>query len=213
MVRFCKELVSAWSEFESWGHPIEVGHSFMQVCLARSAASDSTTAATPRIACRCWRRWSAFPHSTSRCTTPTECCTTCDVYDTYNRDWMNRDLVVVPGAGRRTRTSISADCIRKISSRSRRPTRLPAWHLVGGLDPLDDSDAPTASTSTIGLPVALGDWIDRDGLFCLKIKLRGNDAAWDYERIVRVGQIALREGVQALVGRLQLHRHRAGIRE
>jgi hypothetical protein len=32
-------------------------------------------------------------------------------------------------------------------------------------------------------------------LFCLKIKLRGNDAAWDFERIVRVGRIALQRGV------------------
>ena len=37
--------------------------------------------------------------------------------------------------------------------------------------------------------------IRRDGLKCLKIKLRGNDAAWDYERIARVGGIAVEEGV------------------
>ena len=29
---------------------------------------------------------------------------------------------------------------------------------------------------------------------CLKIKLRGNDANWDYERLVRVGTIAIEEG-------------------
>ena len=48
------------------------------------------------------------------------------------------------------------------------------------------------------LPVLLGDWIERDGLFCLKIKLRGNDAAWDYNRIVHVGRIALERGVRFL---------------
>ncbi len=44
----------------------------------------------------------------------------------------------------------------------------------------------------------LGDWIERDGLCCLKIKLRGNDVDWDYQRIVRVGNIALERGVQHL---------------
>ena len=38
-----------------------------------------------------------------------------------------------------------------------------------------------------GYPVLLADWIRRDGLKCLKVKLRGNDAAWDYERLVQVG--------------------------
>jgi L-alanine-DL-glutamate epimerase-like enolase superfamily enzyme len=46
-----------------------------------------------------------------------------------------------------------------------------------------------------GYPVLLGDWIQRDGLKCLKVKLRGNDSAWDYERLVKVGQIAREKGV------------------
>jgi len=47
-------------------------------------------------------------------------------------------------------------------------------------------------------PVLLGDWIRRDGLKCLKIKLRGTDAAWDYERMVRVARIGLPLGVRWL---------------
>src|SRR5207247_5249917 len=42
------------------------------------------------------------------------------------------------------------------------------------------------------------DWIDRDGLKCLKIKLRGNDAGWDYERVVKVGLIAREKGIACL---------------
>jgi L-alanine-DL-glutamate epimerase-like enolase superfamily enzyme len=67
------------------------------------------------------------------------------------------------------------------------------WHLVGGLDPLDESEL-TGNEPDDGYPVLLRDWIRTDGLRCLKIKLRGNDAAWDYERVVRVGQIAIKEG-------------------
>jgi L-alanine-DL-glutamate epimerase-like enolase superfamily enzyme len=74
---------------------------------------------------------------------------------------------------------------------------LPAWHLVGGLDPLDENESNGTHVAD-DLPVVLSDWIRRDGLFCLKIKLRGNDADWDYDRIVRVGKISLSRGVRHL---------------
>src|SRR5439155_9780975 len=38
----------------------------------------------------------------------------------------------------------------------------------------------------------------RDGLKCLKVKLRGNDADWDFHRLLRVGSIALDEGAEWL---------------
>jgi hypothetical protein len=69
--------------------------------------------------------------------------------------------------------------------------------LVGGLDPLEAGDL-TGQEPDDGYPVLLGDWIDRDGLTCLKVKLRGNDAAWDFQRLVRVGRIALTKGAQWL---------------
>ena len=34
------------------------------------------------------------------------------------------------------------------------------------------------------------EWIENDGLNCLKIKLRGNDQEWDYQRLVKIGGIA-----------------------
>jgi L-alanine-DL-glutamate epimerase-like enolase superfamily enzyme len=71
--------------------------------------------------------------------------------------------------------------------------RLPVWHLVGGLDPLEPSDL-TGTEPDDGYPVLLRDWIRADGLQCLKVKLRGNDAAWDYDRLLRVGAISLEEG-------------------
>ena len=48
---------------------------------------------------------------------------------------------------------------------------------------------------TMGFPVTLDEWIERDGLTFLKIKLRGDDAEWDLERIVQVGKRALAKGV------------------
>ncbi|MEM9827359.1 MAG: mandelate racemase/muconate lactonizing enzyme family protein [Planctomycetota bacterium] len=73
---------------------------------------------------------------------------------------------------------------------SPQPTRMPVWHLVGGLDPLDSSDAASLDAPEDDYPFTLEQWMRRDGLTHLKIKLRGTDTDWDYERILRVAEIA-----------------------
>ena len=50
-------------------------------------------------------------------------------------------------------------------------------------------------TNTEELVAEVRRWIARDGLTCLKVKLRGNDAAWDFQRLMRVGRIGAEEGV------------------
>ncbi|MBN9522809.1 mandelate racemase/muconate lactonizing enzyme family protein [bacterium] len=66
--------------------------------------------------------------------------------------------------------------------------RMPLYHLVGALDPLTPADvkAPVGD----GLPETLGEWIRRDGLTHLKVKLNGDDLGWDVDRVVRVDAIA-----------------------
>ncbi|MCX8107441.1 MAG: hypothetical protein N3G20_01410, partial [Verrucomicrobiae bacterium] len=75
--------------------------------------------------------------------------------------------------------------------------RLRAWHLVGGLDLLNESEL-RGDEPNDGYPVLLTDWIRTDGLKCLKVKLRGNDSRWDYDRLVRVGTIAIENDVDWL---------------
>lgn len=75
--------------------------------------------------------------------------------------------------------------------------RLPVWHAVGALDPLDESEL-TGEEPDDGYPLILRDWIRRDGLDCLKLKLRGSDQDWDYARLVAIGEIALEMGVSHL---------------
>ena len=77
------------------------------------------------------------------------------------------------------------------------PGQLPVWHLVGGRDLLLESER-TGNEPDDGYPVSLEKWIGRDGLKCLKIKLTGHDAQWDYQRMTDVGRIALRCGCDAL---------------
>jgi L-alanine-DL-glutamate epimerase-like enolase superfamily enzyme len=66
---------------------------------------------------------------------------------------------------------------------------LPVFHLVGALDKLT-RDEVDASDPRDGLPVSLEEWIERDGVFCLKVKLSGTDTDWDAKRTKSVAEIA-----------------------
>jgi L-alanine-DL-glutamate epimerase-like enolase superfamily enzyme len=119
-----------------------------------------------------------------------------DIYQTYNAEWMNHDLsaYLAPAAG--SDVSFAGKYPQDFFD-SDPPKRLRAWHLVGGLDPIDETDL-TGEEPQDGYPVLLADWVKRDGLKCLKIKLRGNDGEWDYGRVVRVGRLAVEHGVEWL---------------
>ncbi|MBI1299740.1 hypothetical protein GC175_32850 [bacterium] len=65
---------------------------------------------------------------------------------------------------------------------------VPIFHLVGGLDLLTRAEVG-ADLPQDDVPNSLDDWIVRDGVFCLKIKLRGRDLAWDLDRTLAVSRI------------------------
>lgn len=193
--QFCMTLTEAWAHFGVAGHAMEIGHAFQeQVLPGLLAETNATRAGTEPIP------WLAA----------LVCCSAFDIalhdaygvlhgvptYSTYNAQYLNHDLEYyltgAEGPDGRFEGTYPQDYLR-----SPPPDRLPAWHLVGGLDPLDASDL-TGEEPDDGYPVLLPDWIARDGLRCLKVKLRGNDMAWDYQRLVRVGQIGLAGGVEWL---------------
>jgi L-alanine-DL-glutamate epimerase-like enolase superfamily enzyme len=194
--RFCRMLVSTWAGFPAWGHPMEIGHDFQAGPLAHCWSEMNGGSA---------HRPDAMPWLAALvCCSPFDLALHdaygrlhgVDTYDTYNARWMNRDLsaYLEPAAGSPAAFAgrYPADFLL-----DRPPRRLAAWHLVGGLDLLDASER-TGGEPDDGYPVLLPDWIRRDGLKCLKIKLRGNDAGWDFDRIVRVGRIAIEHGVDWL---------------
>ena len=118
------------------------------------------------------------------------------VYETYNARYMNRDLSawLAPADG----AAVSfADKYPEDFFAKPRPDSLPAWHLVGGKDAIDTSEL-TGGEPNDGYPLTLDQWIKHDGLFCLKVKLRGDDMAWDYARLLKVGEVAVHHGVQWL---------------
>jgi L-alanine-DL-glutamate epimerase-like enolase superfamily enzyme len=109
------------------------------------------------------------------------------IYATYNAAFMNRDLSSYLEPEKGSGVSFKGRYPQEFLVHPA-PTRLPAWHLVGGKDPIGKAEL-TGEEPDDGYPVLLADWIARDGLTCLKVKLRGNDAPWDYERLVAVGKI------------------------
>jgi len=191
MKAFCVALTGAWADFGEAGHPIEVGSAFLASRLP--ALLDEANAARPGAEPMPWLA-------------ALICCSAFDValhdaygnllglpvYETYTAEFMSRDLASylepAEGAAVSFAGKYPADFFVPEP-----PPRMPAWHLVGGKDLLG-ADELTGSEPDDGYPVVLPDWIERDGLTCLKVKLRGNDAAWDYARLVRVGQLAIEGG-------------------
>ncbi len=196
LLAFTAGLARDWADLDVAGHPIEVGHAFLEQTLPErlqefnqgpQAASEPMPwlAALVCAAAYDMALHDAFGNLLGR---PT--------YETYGPEFMNSDLsrLLTPadGSGVSFEGTFPQDFLVYP-----RPDRMKAWHLVGGLDPLTPDDL-TGSEPEDGYPVLLPEWIERDGLKCLKIKLRGNDAAWDYDRLVNVGTIADSLGVDWL---------------
>ena len=184
---FCKVLCREWAKFDGTGHAIEVGSDFIDGKLGGlldDFNAKRSGEAMPRLAALvCCSAYDIALHDALGQLLQK------DIYSTYTREFMNRDLeafiapaddAVVCFEGK-----YPADFLEP-----RPAVKMPAWHLVGGKDLLDKSEL-TGDEPDDGYPVLLADWIRRDGLTCLKVKLRGNDAAWDYDRLVKVGTIAI----------------------
>jgi len=102
-------------------------------------------------------------------------------YQTCGRDFMARDLSHYLGA------EFRGEYLDRYVLPRPQP-RLPLYHLVGALDPLDDGDVQRPIGD--GLPETLRQWIVYNGLTHLKIKLNGDELNWDVERTLRVDAIA-----------------------
>jgi len=66
--------------------------------------------------------------------------------------------------------------------------RVPIWHLVGGLDKLRESQVSREDPRD-RIPVSLEKWIERDGVYCIKVKLTGYDIDADVARMRAVYQV------------------------
>lgn len=190
---FCKSLAEAWATFDQPGHPIELGHAFVESILPvlldelnqqRGKLAEPMPWLAALVCCSAFdiAMHDAYGNVLG-----------VDVYSTYHAEFMSADLssYLEPAEG----ADISfvgkypADFLTFPPAKT-----MPAWHLVGGKDLLEASEL-TGAEPDDGYPVLLPDWIKRDGLTCLKVKLRGNDSSWDMDRLAKVGTIALENDV------------------
>ena len=194
LTRFCVELAGNLMAIEPAAHPLVLGHDFMEQRLPEilqsfNRGNPPAEPAEPMpwlAALLCLSPFDialhdAYGHLTGR-----------PVYETYGPDLLERDLAGFLEPANQFASRYPSDFFIPAP-----PTSLPVWHLVGGLDPLTADDF-SGNEPQDGEPLLLADWIRRDGLKCLKIKLRGNDADRDYQRLVSVARIGSDHGVEHL---------------
>ncbi|MCZ6793660.1 MAG: mandelate racemase/muconate lactonizing enzyme family protein [Planctomycetota bacterium] len=192
---FSVRLAHSWAQWDAWGHALQVGRDFIEECLPSLLEEFNggrrDTEPMPWLAALV-------------------CCSSFDmalhdaygklhglpVYETYHAGFLGCDLAAwlspAEGAAVSFRGRYPADYLDYPA-----PGKLRAWHLVGGKDLIDPEEL-SGDEPRDGYPVLLRDWIRRDGLTCLKVKLRGDDSPRDYERLVRIARIAVEEGAEWL---------------
>lgn len=184
MRRMCAQIAEDLVRFDVCGHPMEIGHAFQQHRLESLRAETdgkSGSHGMPHLAALlCHSVFDLAIFDAFACLHERP------VFDCFSNDLLGSDLArfLEPHgffAGKWPSEFLHS-----------RRDPLPVWHLVGGLDPIEPDDL-TGGEPRDGYPVLLRDWIRTDGLKCLKIKLRGTDSPWDYDRLVRIGRIAIEE--------------------
>jgi L-alanine-DL-glutamate epimerase-like enolase superfamily enzyme len=162
-----------------WGHPLEITHDFSpryQTLAAETIRDAGLNEAMPRLA----HLVAASPFEAA-------------VHDAYGKtlgqnsynllgpEFVDRDLAHY------LTDDFRGEFLDRYTLRVPKP-RMPLYHLVGALDPLTRVEVPEPLKD--GLPETLGEWIHQDGLTHLKIKLNGDDLAWDVERVRGVERVA-----------------------
>jgi L-alanine-DL-glutamate epimerase-like enolase superfamily enzyme len=98
-------------------------------------------------------------------------------YHTYGPDLLTHDLSHYLGS------NFKGENLSQYVLKEPKP-RMPLYHLVGALDPIEESDIHKRVND--GLPETLREWIQYNGLTHMKIKLNGDDVEWDVNRVLRV---------------------------
>lgn len=186
---FCLVLAGAIDSLELTGHPLHIGAEIQERLLPNLLEDFNAPRQSPMpylAALVCLASFDIAIHDAYAAALGVP------VYSIYGGDHLEHDLsnfVAAADKGPDFSGLYPGDFFALPSS-----TKIPAWHLVGGKDLLSAKELD-GSEPEDGYPVLLADWIQRDGLKCLKIKLTGTDPEWDHSRIVECGSIAVNHGV------------------
>jgi hypothetical protein len=136
MVEFCCMLAQAWADSDVAGHALEIGHAFLEQTLPGMLLNfnhDRGDKAMPHLAALIAA--SAFDLATHDAYGMLH---DVDIYETYTAQYLSDDL-----SHYLTPQEASVSFVGKYPRNylvQTAPTHLPVWHLVGGLDPLEEAD-------------------------------------------------------------------------
>lgn len=160
------------------GHPIDLTHALEPECHRAATAVSQQLQLTEPIPPLCTlvtaSPFDAALHDAFGKVHGLSC------YATYGPDFMSHDL------GHYLGPEFAGETLDRYVRRQPQP-RMPLYHLVGALDPLEDADVVKPIGD--GLPETLGAWIRFNGLTHIKIKLNGDNLAWDVDRVLRVERV------------------------
>ncbi|MEZ6139937.1 MAG: enolase C-terminal domain-like protein [Zavarzinella sp.] len=174
-----EKLATIYAQHSEYGHPVEITmaleHQFFEVALAYSVTHQLAEPIPRLCTLVCASPFDAALHDAYGKCYQKNC------FSTYSSNWMTADL------GQYLGEDFQGEYIEQYVTTKAKP-QMPLYHLVGALDPLEQGDvvAPVGD----GLPETLAEWIPRDGLAHLKIKLNGDDLNWDLQRIVAIDRVA-----------------------
>jgi L-alanine-DL-glutamate epimerase-like enolase superfamily enzyme len=175
MKHFAERVTALYAGHKEYGHPVTITHALEPDVLATGIAPAVGRPMPPLAKLVVASAFDAALHDAYAKRLGRNC------YHTYGRGCLDHDL------GHFLGNDFAGEYLSDYVTPDPKPT-MPLYHLVGALDPL----APADVTEPVGdgLPEHLGEWIGRDGLTHLKIKLNGDDLGWDMERVVAVNAVA-----------------------
>jgi L-alanine-DL-glutamate epimerase-like enolase superfamily enzyme len=175
MRRLALRLREVTAQMQEYGHPVELNH-HLEPAWLRAASEIPSPEPVPKLAVLV----TASPFDAALHDAYGKLCGA-SVYHCYTRRHLREDL------GRYLGPEFRGQHLEQFVLRDPKP-RMPLYHLVGALDPIFDSDIQKRLND--GLPETLSEWIEYNGLTHLKIKLNGDDLAWDRDRILAVERCA-----------------------
>lgn len=101
-------------------------------------------------------------------------------YRTYGPDFLARDL------GELLSPDFKGEHLDRYVLKNPKAS-MPLYHLVGAVDPITDADVKDRIND--GIPETLPEWIAYNGITHIKIKLNGDNLAWDSDRVLAIDRV------------------------
>lgn len=179
------ELAERWAEIDVAGHPLELYHAF------KSEGGVSSCPSHAKAPSRAWQLLlSVFDLATHDGYGVLHGVPT---YDTYTPRYMSRDVgALLSGSSYAGELALRYPRDYLVTEPQ---SRILAWHMVGKEDHLTEGEIP-ASAARDGYPLSLENWIVRDGLQALKIKLGGDSVEDNLRRFLEVWKLAEKASVR-----------------